>query len=78
MDESFGEYRGFGLTVRLVHPGWWNGWALLDRPSRAGDGAVSRTGFFAEEVSVVRVNALLRRRIDQWHSVPSQTAQRTI
>jgi hypothetical protein len=68
--DEFGVYRGFDLTVRQVHPGWWNGWAILDRPSRAGGKAVSRTGFFAEDVSAVLVDSVLRQRIDEWHSIP--------
>lgn len=69
MDE-FGEYRGFDLAIRQVHPGWWNGWAILDRPARDGGKTTSRTGFFAEETSSQRVGAILKDRVDQWHSVP--------
>ena len=71
MDE-FGEYRGFDLAIRRVHPGWWNGWAILDRPSRDGAKTTNRTGFFVEETSAQRVDAILKKRVDQWHSVPAR------
>jgi hypothetical protein len=67
VDETFEDYRGFSFSMRMVSPGWWNGWAMLDRPSRTGDGATSRTGFFAEEVSEAHVRGLLQRQVDRWH-----------
>ena len=65
---ALGEYRGFRLEASPTRPRWWEGWAIRDEPG--DDGESKRVGFYVEEVSLERVHALLRQRVDAWHGVP--------